>query len=144
MGVDGFRVDAVPFMFEDEKLRDEPPLPGKAGTVWGELDHIYTQNLEGTFQLMRHWADLVHEYVVADGKHRYPTFLYFYYKNSCYPRIAKKIAHRSVKASYINGILVYPGKSVVTSREKDTKQSAGVKPKPSLNHDWIERSAMHL
>ncbi|XP_046668931.1 maltase 2-like [Homalodisca vitripennis] len=64
LGVDGFRVDAVPFLFEDEELRDEPTRED------GQLDHIYTQNLPETFELLRRWADIVYDYTAKDGKPR--------------------------------------------------------------------------
>jgi len=70
LGVDGFRVDAVPFLTEDEQFRDEPPLEGKAGVVFSELDHIYTQNQPGTYRILNHWADLVYNYTRADNKPR--------------------------------------------------------------------------
>ena len=44
-GVDGFRMDAVPFLFEDQEFKDEP-LSGKTDDLqdYNYLDHIYTWN----------------------------------------------------------------------------------------------------
>lgn len=70
MGVDGFRVDAVPFLIEDEELRDEEPLPGTLGTTFAELDHQYTQNQPLTFALLRHWAEVIYNYTLKDNKPR--------------------------------------------------------------------------
>ncbi|XP_046688041.1 maltase 2-like [Homalodisca vitripennis] len=64
MGFDGFRMDAVPFLFEDQQLRNDPKLPN------GLLDPVYTRNRPGTFKLLQHWADVVLEYIKADGKDR--------------------------------------------------------------------------
>lgn len=47
-GVDGFRVDALPYLFEDEQFRDEPYNPNfKPGIdpPNQELIHIYTKNV---------------------------------------------------------------------------------------------------
>jgi alpha-glucosidase len=45
-GVDGIRVDAYWFLFEDPELRDEPPDPdGDPGYPFSTLDHIHTQDL---------------------------------------------------------------------------------------------------
>ena len=62
-GVDGFRMDAVPFLFEDQEFKDEP-LSGKTDDPedYNYLNHIYTWNfpevkaineiLKKTFQLL--------------------------------------------------------------------------------------------
>lgn len=64
--MDGFRVDAVPFLFEDPELRDEPPVEGTSGATFAELQHIHTQNLPETFETLKHWADLVYNYNKRD------------------------------------------------------------------------------
>ncbi|RZC40430.1 maltase 2, partial [Asbolus verrucosus] len=68
-GVDGFRIDAVPFLFEDEDLRDEPESgrPGYNDTDWEYLNHIYTQDLPGTYDMVYQWRQLVDDYTQEHG-----------------------------------------------------------------------------
>ncbi|KAJ9596101.1 hypothetical protein L9F63_012685 [Diploptera punctata] len=64
-GVDGFRVDASPHLFEDEQLRDEPlKEEGKDdGSAddddYGKLDHIYTYNLPQVLNVLREFRILL-------------------------------------------------------------------------------------
>ncbi|XP_066255122.1 maltase 1-like isoform X2 [Euwallacea similis] len=68
-GVDGFRMDAIPPLFEDELLRDEPSSgadnldPDDPGT----LNHIYTSNLNETYDMIYQWRDLLDEYSAKNG-----------------------------------------------------------------------------
>lgn len=48
--IDGFRVDAVPFLLEDPELKDEPE-----GSDYGNLTHIYTQNWDGIHNITQGW-----------------------------------------------------------------------------------------
>lgn len=61
-GVDGIRIDAVPFFFEDWlEWRDEPPNEHwKQGDpcYYCKLDHKYTFNYKGTAELVKDWYDL--------------------------------------------------------------------------------------
>lgn len=56
-------MDAVPFIFEDKDLRDNPVEDGVVGDV-------YTQNQPETYELLRHWEKLVYSYSKEDGKER--------------------------------------------------------------------------
>lgn len=59
MGVDGFRIDAVPHLVEDKKFRDE------GVHVWGEMkfgDGTRTQHQPETFELIYDWRKLCDEY----------------------------------------------------------------------------------
>jgi alpha-glucosidase len=59
-GVAGFRLDAVPELFEDEKLRDEPVEGGRNAQGDLNLKHIYTNSLpevHGVLQRMRAMVD---------------------------------------------------------------------------------------
>lgn len=62
-GVDGFRVDAIPFLFEVEDLRDEP-LSGQTNNPINNnyTLHIYTQNLDETYDMVRQWRKVLDEY----------------------------------------------------------------------------------
>ncbi len=55
-GVAGFRLDAVPTLFEDEQLRDEKVLPGTNAYGDPNLDDAMTSNLPQVHQVMRDLA----------------------------------------------------------------------------------------
>jgi alpha-glucosidase len=61
-GASGFRLDAITSLIEDEELRDEPVLGGT--TVQGDpnLDHIYTDNLPETHQVIRRLRAMMDTY----------------------------------------------------------------------------------
>lgn len=55
-GVAGFRLDAIPTLFEDKQLRDEPVTGGTNAQGDPNLNHIYTDNLpevHGVIERMR-------------------------------------------------------------------------------------------
>ncbi|XP_046415384.1 alpha-glucosidase-like [Neodiprion fabricii] len=64
LGVDGFRVDAVPHLVEVEDLTDEPlsNTPGVNPNDYPYLDHIYTKDHELTYQIIKEWKDLLDDY----------------------------------------------------------------------------------
>lgn len=61
-GVDGFRLDAINHMYEDEGFKDEP-LSG-----WGEegtydyLEHIYTKDQNETYDVVYEWREFLEKY----------------------------------------------------------------------------------
>lgn len=74
-GVDGFRVDAVSFLLEDRKLRDESPNldfsppPGVNCTAnpsnrscYSSLVHNLTTNLPGIHEIFREWREVVNSF----------------------------------------------------------------------------------
>ncbi|KAJ8682112.1 hypothetical protein QAD02_017904 [Eretmocerus hayati] len=62
-GVDGFRVDAPNFLFEDAELRDEPKsdLLVPATDYWS-LYHIYTRSLNESHPIIASWRNLLDDY----------------------------------------------------------------------------------
>ncbi|KAF7273922.1 hypothetical protein GWI33_013383 [Rhynchophorus ferrugineus] len=63
-GIDGFRMDAVPTLFEDEQFRDEP-LSGKANVGpedYEYLDHIYTTDLNETIFMIYQFRQVLDEF----------------------------------------------------------------------------------
>ncbi|XP_066137446.1 maltase 1-like [Euwallacea fornicatus] len=70
-GVDGFRMDAVPPLFEDELFRDEPASdadnldPDDPGT----LNHIYTTNLNETYDMIYQWREHLDNYSAKNGSY---------------------------------------------------------------------------
>lgn len=65
-GVDGFRIDAIPHVFEVDDLRDEPKNenapPGTTPHEYAYLDHIYTKDDPRTYELMLSWRKLVDDW----------------------------------------------------------------------------------
>jgi alpha-glucosidase len=52
-GIAGFRLDAIPTLFEDPQLRDEPVLPGVNAQGDPNLQEIYTTNLPKVHEVIR-------------------------------------------------------------------------------------------
>ncbi|CAH0388135.1 unnamed protein product [Bemisia tabaci] len=63
MGVDGFRMDAVPHLIEDPQFRDENPW-------W---DHRYTQNLPQTYEVIKELRNFFEEYDKINNRVTYMT-----------------------------------------------------------------------
>ena len=63
-GVDGFRIDAIVHLFEDESLRDEPlsRRPGVRPDEYDYLEHIYTRDLDEIYDVAADWHKLAEEY----------------------------------------------------------------------------------
>ncbi|XP_055599788.1 maltase 2-like [Uranotaenia lowii] len=67
-GVDGFRVDAVPWLFEDVSLRDEPISGNSDDPLRPEyLNHIYTQDLPETVDMVYQWREVLDSYQKENG-----------------------------------------------------------------------------
>lgn len=73
-GVDGYRVDAVPFLFEDPGFKDEPKLPElltlKKKNVYDHYNHTYTKDLPETLDMINQFRSVMDEYKKKDGKTR--------------------------------------------------------------------------
>ena len=68
-GVDGFRVDAVPFLIEDDEFRNESINPDYNGTnPFDELIHNYTQNVPGVHKVVQEWRQTVDCYSDSDDE----------------------------------------------------------------------------
>jgi len=65
-GVDGFRIDAVPHIYERQDLLDMPILNN------GRLERVgYTAGLDECFYEVNDWRSLLDEYKEKDGQTRY-------------------------------------------------------------------------
>ena len=64
-GVAGFRLDAVPTLFEDPQNRDEPVLPGLNGQNNPNLKDTYTSNLPEVHDVIRRMRQVVESYPKA-------------------------------------------------------------------------------
>jgi len=61
-GVAGFRLDAIPTLFEDAKLRNEPELGGTNAQGDPNLKELYTSNLEDVHATIRRMRAMVDRY----------------------------------------------------------------------------------
>lgn len=72
-GIDGFRIDAVPFLYEvntdsDGNYPDEPVSGECTDTEgWCYLKHIYTLNQDETYTLIFDWRRLLDDYQRDNG-----------------------------------------------------------------------------
>lgn len=84
-GIDGFRVDAVPYLLEDGNLTDEPvwDSPGCTESQYACLNHLYTRDQEGSFEAVYEFRDFVDEYtnkVGGDQRYKIISIKYYYKK----------------------------------------------------------------
>ncbi|XP_011157503.2 maltase 1 [Solenopsis invicta] len=70
LGVDGFRIDSAPYMFEDYYLRDEPRsfVEGTTPQDYKYLNHIYTADLIETYKLFGEWRRFVDWYAYFNSQ----------------------------------------------------------------------------
>ena len=63
-GVDGFRIDAINYMFEDARLLSEPSANRTdiPADDYDSLDHIYTRDLNETYDVLKSWRKLLDDY----------------------------------------------------------------------------------
>lgn len=69
-GVAGFRIDAIPHLFETG-LEDEPRSSDESAQSYeySYLDHVYTKDQPETFEMVYHWRELVDSYSAAKGSY---------------------------------------------------------------------------
>ncbi|KAL6264517.1 hypothetical protein P5V15_004625 [Pogonomyrmex californicus] len=70
LGIDGFRVDSTPFIYEDIFLRDEPRsyVDGATSRDYTYLDHIYTTDLIETYKLFGEWRKFIDLYAFTHNQ----------------------------------------------------------------------------
>lgn len=71
-GVDGFRIDAIPFIFEtvlDDGSYPDEPVSGMCSdpTATCYLNHVHTKDLPETFDLVYSWRELLNQYKQDHG-----------------------------------------------------------------------------
>ncbi|XP_072940566.1 maltase A1-like [Epargyreus clarus] len=77
-GVSGFRVDAVIYLYEADSKNyngsyPDEPLSGKKGfdsDDYDYLNHIYTRDLNETYDVIYNWRDVMDEYIEKDGENK--------------------------------------------------------------------------
>lgn len=87
IGIDGFRVDSAAFMYENLDLRDEPQsyINGTTPQDYDYLDHIYTMNLNETYELFGSWHKFIKKYTSKrnlEEKVHEAIFFYLFYNPS--------------------------------------------------------------
>ncbi|XP_031836519.1 alpha-glucosidase-like isoform X2 [Nomia melanderi] len=91
LGVDGFRVDAVPNLCEDQRFLDEP----LSGTTNDPNDYdytvkIYTKDVPGTYDVVKGWSELLAEYsgdkvMMIEAYTTIPMTMKYYTSGASYP-----------------------------------------------------------
>ncbi|XP_025835195.1 maltase A2-like isoform X2 [Agrilus planipennis] len=69
-GVDGFRIDAAPFLFEDAAFRDAPLSDNHEKYKPYEymyLSRIYIKDLPETYDMIYQWRELLDNYKKQKG-----------------------------------------------------------------------------
>ncbi|XP_011307785.1 maltase 1 [Fopius arisanus] len=63
-GIDGFRVDAVPHLYEVENLLDEPRTyaTGVTSAEYAYLNHVHTKDQPETYALVKSWRKVLDDY----------------------------------------------------------------------------------
>lgn len=86
MGIDGFRIDSAPFIYEDKELRDEPRsyAPGLTPRDYGYLSHIYTVDQKPTYELFGDWRKYVDEYSDEHNQNQKVNKQYYFFSNLCF------------------------------------------------------------
>lgn len=86
-GVDGIRVDAALYLFEDKDLRDEPPNVSYVPTgnnSYDSLDHIYTVGYYESYEIIKEWHDIAsskdysEQVIIVEAYDTIPKTLQFY------------------------------------------------------------------
>lgn len=67
-GIDGYRVDAIAHLIEDKELRDEPRSNQDVPpNDYNYLEHIYTRDLNETYDVVSSWRKFFDEYSKVNG-----------------------------------------------------------------------------
>lgn len=68
-GIDGFRIDAMQFLIEDKKFRDEP-ISKICNDIKNDtcLIHIFTRDQNETYDMVRQWRDVADEYLITGSE----------------------------------------------------------------------------
>ncbi|CAH1738892.1 unnamed protein product [Aphis gossypii] len=98
-GVDGFRMDAIPHIYERQDFLDSPILNDGTPEI---ID--YTQGLDECFYEVNEWRYLLDEYTKKDGKTRFmaiETYLKFKYSKKFYGNETNPGAHFPLNVCFI-------------------------------------------
>lgn len=72
LGIDGFRIDAVRHLIEDDRYRDEPRDPSAPDAdpevMYHAYKHTETADQEGSYALVRHWRKFLDDYTRENNR----------------------------------------------------------------------------
>jgi len=72
LGIDGIRIDALKHVYEIESLKDEPKLKNDNPVVdFFNLEHLYTNDQDEVYDLIREWHLLLEEFKKKDDRTRF-------------------------------------------------------------------------
>lgn len=79
-GIDGFRIDAVPHLFEHADFPDEPRsyTPGATERDYAYLNHIYTKDDPRTYDLVASWRKIMDDYADYHNEDEKVSIIYFF------------------------------------------------------------------
>nr|XP_019545152.2 maltase 1-like [Aedes albopictus] len=67
-GASGFRVDAINHMFEDDLFRNEPVVDPSDPLSYGYTNHMYTNSLLETYDVIGHWRRVIDEFAEQNDR----------------------------------------------------------------------------
>lgn len=66
-GVDGFRMDAVPYLFEDPEFKDEPLIDGCTNATNKYcFEQIYTKDLPPTYDMIYQFREVLDKFTKSN------------------------------------------------------------------------------
>uniref|UniRef100_K1QQH0 Neutral and basic amino acid transport protein rBAT n=1 Tax=Magallana gigas TaxID=29159 RepID=K1QQH0_MAGGI len=69
-GVDGFHVQNVQHLYEDQDLRNETLIPGKTGNAYDDFDHTQTRNHPENAKLLQSWKHVLDTFIPKTCRER--------------------------------------------------------------------------
>ncbi|VVC33505.1 Glycoside hydrolase superfamily,Glycosyl hydrolase, family 13, catalytic domain [Cinara cedri] len=94
-GVSGFRLDAVRYMYESVSFLDEPIIPGKEGSKYDDLSHIYTLNQPEIIDVFPIWRKHLDDYFKSKNK-TYSVY-FFLIETICFKRLMATESYSSIR-----------------------------------------------
>lgn len=71
LGLDGIRIDALRYLFEDINMENEPVINDTIPLSYNNLNHIYTVDQDEIYDLIADWRQILDDYKKKDNKKRY-------------------------------------------------------------------------
>lgn len=71
LGIDGIRIDALRYLFENIEMESEPLIDVLKPVSYDNLDHIYTVDQYEVYDLLTEWRKILDDVKKQDNKTRY-------------------------------------------------------------------------
>lgn len=68
--MDGFHVQNVQYLYEDQDLRNETLIPGKTGNAYDDFDHTQTRNHPENAKLLQSWKHVLDTFIPKTCRER--------------------------------------------------------------------------